>query len=399
MAALRPLLILAVLLLSACASVPERNPVPEELVNVAVSPVNDYARIWGDEVPVDEKRRQEVMRDQMLSTGDAEIFSRDSYALSISGGGAKGAFAAGLLKGWTASGQRPAFSIVTGISTGALIAPFAFLGRHYDDEMEQLYTGITTSDLVKKRSLLKGLTGDAMTDTTPLRELLVKIVDTEMIDEIAAEYNKGRRLLIGTTNIDAKRPVIWNVGKVAAEGTAEAEQLVRDIMLASASIPGAFPPVRIQVEADGQTYDELHVDGGAASQVFLYPAQWDLSLFTRDLGLTGQLHLYVIRNSMLEPRWSAVEPKLKPVLMAAIDTLIRTQGLGDLYRIYLGSVRDDIEFNLAAIPSDFDMEPKEAFDPDYMRALFDLGYENAREGYPWASSPPGIELDIAQPGP
>jgi predicted acylesterase/phospholipase RssA len=399
MAALRPLLILAVLLLSACVSVPERNPVPEELVNVAVSPVNDYARMWGDEAPPDMRRRQNFMRAQMEDTGDADVFSRDNFALLISGGGAKGAFGAGLLKGWTESGDRPEFLAVTGISTGALIAPYAFLGSRYDDEMEGLYTGITTSDLANKRSLLKGLTGDAMMDTEPLRELLVEHVNVEMVEGIAAEYNKGRRLLIGTTNIDAKRPVIWNIGKIAAEGTPEAAQLIRDVMLASASIPGVFPPVRIPVVANGKSYDELHVDGGASSQVFLYPAQMDLGFFSKAIGITGQLHVYVIRNATLEPRWSVVEPKLKPVLAASIDTLIRTQGLGDLYRIYLGSLRDQIEFSLASIPPDFSMASKEIFDPDYMRALFDIGYDMARDGYPWASSPPGVQLQIGQPVP
>jgi predicted acylesterase/phospholipase RssA len=391
------LILITSALVAGCASVPERNPVPEDLVNVAVTPVNDYARMWGDELPSDSGRRQSFMREQMQAANDASFFAADQYALSLSGGGAKGAFGAGLLKGWSEAGDRPEFLVVTGISTGALIAPFAFLGGDYDQEMEDLFTGISTSDLVKKRSLLKGLTGDAMTDTQPLRDLLVEHVDAEMIAEIAEEYSKGRRLLIGTTNLDARRPVIWNIGKIAVEGTDEAAQLIRDVMLASASIPGAFPPVRIQVVADGETYDELHVDGGTSSQVFLYPAQMDLGLFTRTVGISGQLHVYVIRNAMLEPRWSAVNPKLMPVLMASIDTLIRTQGMGDLYRIYLGALRDKIEFRLASIPPEFDMQPKETFDPDYMRALFDLAYGMAQDGYPWMASPPGVDLQIKQP--
>jgi len=390
-------ILIATAQVAGCASVPERKPVPEDLVNVAVSPVNDYARMWGDELPSDSKRRQNFLREQMQAANDAGFFAADQYALSLSGGGARGAFGAGLLKGWSEAGDRPEFLVVTGISTGALLAPFAFLGRDYDQEMEDLYTGISTSDLVEKRSLLRGLTGDAMTDTQPLRDLLVKHIDAEMIAEIAEEYSKGRRLLIGTTNLDAKRPVIWNIGKIAVEGTDEAAQLIRDVMLASVSIPGAFPPVRIEVVADGEIYDELHVDGGTSSQVFLYPAQMDLGYFSRFLGLTGQLHVYVIRNAMLEPHWSAVNPKLRPVLMAAIDTLIRTQGMGDLYRIYLGALRDKIEFRLASIPPEFDMQPTEIFDPDYMRALFDLAYDMAQAGYPWVASPPGIEPRVKQP--
>jgi predicted acylesterase/phospholipase RssA len=282
--------------------------------------------------------------------------------------------------------------IVTGISTGALIAPFAFIGSSYDDELEDLYTTMTTSDLVEKRSLLKGLTGDALADTSPMRELLQNHIDEEMIEEIAQEYARGRRLLIGTTNLDAKRPVIWNIGAIAAVGTAESAQLIRDIMLASASIPGAFPPVRITVQVGEQKYDELHVDGGVSSQVFLYPAQLDLRSAATDLGATGDQRMYVIRNSILQPRWSEVTPKLRPVSLAAISTLIRTQGMGDLYRLYLGAKRDNLAFRLAYIPESFDLEPEEAFDPKYMRALFDLAYELSRDGYDWAVSPPGIVL-------
>ena len=283
-------------------------------------------------------------------------------------------------------------TIVTGISTGALIAPFAFLGSDYDDELERLYTTLSTKDLLKKRSLLGGLLGDALADTQPLKDLLRNKVDDQMIAAIAKEYEKGRRLLIGTTNLDAKRPVIWNIGAIAAVGTEESAQLIRDVMLASASIPGIFPPVRITVRMGEQEYDELHVDGGVTSQVFLYPAHLDMRDAVETVGVSGKTTVYVIRNSDLHPRWSAVKPKLGPVAATSISTLIRTQGIGDLYRIYLGAKRDGINYRLAFIPGDFDLEPEEDFDPKYMRALCDLGYEAARDGYDWAPSPPGIAL-------
>jgi hypothetical protein len=213
-----------------------------------------------------------------------------------------------------------------------------------------------------------------------------------MIAAIAQEYQKGRRLLIGTTNLDAKRPVIWNIGAIAAVGTEESAQLIRDVMLASASIPGIFPPVRITVRVGEQEYDELHVDGGVTSQVFLYPAELDLREAAETVGATGTQTVYVIRNSDLHPHWSEVEPRIGPVAITSINTLIRTQGIGDLYRIYLGAKRDGIPYRLAYIPGDFDLEPDEDFDPKYMRTLFDLGYELARDGYDWATSPPGIVL-------
>ena len=197
----------------------------------------------------------------MEASGEDDVYSRERDYLSISGGGANGAFGAGLLKGWSESGNRPEMTIVTGISTGALIAPFAFLGS----ELELLYTTMSTSELIKKRSLIAGLTSDALADTSPMRELLLKHVDEEIIEKIAQEHTRGRRLLIGTTNLDAKRPVIWNIGAIAAVGTDESAQLIRDVMLASASIPGVFPPVRLKVQVGTQEYDELHVDGGVSS--------------------------------------------------------------------------------------------------------------------------------------
>ena len=328
----------------------------------------------------------------MASRGDEDVYTRPRNYLSISGGGADGAFGAGLLKGWSESGTRPEMWVVTGISTGALIAPFAFIGSEYDDELEDLYTTMSTSDLVKKRSLIAGLTSDAFGDTSPMREVLRKHIDAEMIEEITQEYAKGRRLLIGTTNLDAKRPVIWNIGAIAAVGTDESAQLIRDVILASASIPGMFPPVRITVRIGDEEYDELHVDGGVSSQVFLYPAQVNLQVGAVKLGITSDQTLYIIRNGILEPRWSEVKPKIAPVALSSIYTLIRTQGMGDLYRIYLGAKRDEMSFRLAYIPPDFDLEPEEDFDPKYMRELFDLAYELSRDGYNWSEAPPGVAL-------
>jgi predicted acylesterase/phospholipase RssA len=246
------------------------------------------------------------------------------FYFTISGGGSNGAYAAGLLKGWSESGTRPEMWIVTGISTGALIAPFAFLGSDYDDELEGLYTTLSTKDLVRKRSLLSALTGDAVLDTEPLRNLLQEYVSRDMIAEIARETGRGRRLVIGTTNIDARRPVMWNIGAIAKVGTDEADQLIRDILLASASIPGAFPPVRIPVRVGDEIYDELHVDGGVTSQVFLYPTQLDMREASDMVGITRGQSVFVIRNSRLDARWSEVKPKLVPVALASIDALIRT---------------------------------------------------------------------------
>lgn len=380
------------LALQACVSILPRSAVPEERVEQATIPGGPVARMWGDALPTYLPERMEIIKDQLAASGAADIYTRPRYYLSISGGGANGAFGAGLLKGWSDSGTRPEMWIVTGISTGALIAPFAFLGSDYDDELEALYTTVSTKDLLTKRSLMKGLLRGAFANVQPMRGLLLEYVDKEMIAEIAQEYARGRRLLIGTTNLDAKRPVIWNIGAIAAVGTDESAQLIRDVMMASASIPGIFPPVRITVRVGEQKYDELHVDGGVSSQVFLYPAQLDLRSATGAVGVTSKQTVYVIRNSILSPRWSEVDPKVGPVTRSSIGTLIRTQGMGDLYRIYLGAKRDEISFRLAYIPDDFDHESEEFFDPKYMRALFDFAYDLSRNGYDWKTSPPGIAL-------
>ena len=311
--------------------------------------------------------------------------------LAISGGGANGAFGAGLLAGWTKAGNRPEFRVVTGISTGALIAPFAFLGPEYDAILKKFYTTTSTKDIIKKRLPFSILTADSCAVTTPLRKLLKNIIDVKMLQKIVIEHDKGRRLLIGTTNLDAKRPVIWNIGIIAKSGTPDALQLIRDIMLASASVPGAFNPVYIEVEANGRRYDEIHVDGGTSSQVFLNPAPLDMRWAMEQIGLKGKSRIYVIRNSRIKSDWETVKPGIVHILGHTISTLIRTQGIGDLYRIYLGAQRDGMDYNLAFIPSDFNEKPKEVFDPEYMGKLFDLGYQMAQNGYPWEKAPPGFE--------
>lgn len=390
-----PFLLLALVAgMPACVSVPKRNPVPEQLVEQAEVPNLVGARVWGDELPADIGARIELIRDQLRTSGFAATSDSVSF-LTMSGGGANGAFGAGLLKGWTESGERPEFLIVTGISTGALIAPYAFLGSEYDDELQALYTGIKTSDILKRRALLFGLASDAMSDTSPLRDLLKKHVDRRMVDAVAREYHRGRRLLIGTTNIDTKRPVIWDIGRISTQGTETSRQLIRDIMLASASIPGLFPPVRIAVEADREIYDELHVDGGTSRQVFLHSVPVSFREAAEDLGIEKTRNLYVVRNAILTPRWSAVEPRLLPLLGASVSTLIRSQGLGDIYRIYLGAVRDGTQFKLASVPADFQLTPNEDFDTEYMKLLFELAYDSARNGYDWATFPPGIEVPAA----
>lgn len=379
--------VLMALMAVGCASVPKRNPLPTDLGESATIPGIEAGRIWGDEVP--------YYADEFFAMTPEETqaiypawFGRQQYYLAVSGGGAGGAFGAGLLKGWTEAGDRPEFQLVTGISTGALTAPFAFLGPEYDHVLEEIYTTYGTDDLLHKRGPLNAFTSDAMFNTAKFAGLIERYFDDEVIEALAEEGRRGRALNIGTTNLDVERPVIWRITAIAASDHPDRAELIRKIILASASIPAAFPPVVIEVEANGQAFDELHVDGGTSSQVFLYPAaiRWDRVL--EKFESPAQPQVFVIRNSRIDPYAAHVNRKLMPIASRSIGALIRSQGVGDLYRIFSMAERDGLDFNLAYIPAAFDDVPDELFDVEWMRKLFDLGYEMGKGGYLWNKAPP-----------
>jgi predicted acylesterase/phospholipase RssA len=320
------------------------------------------------------------------------IYGKPHAYLAISGGGANGAFGAGFVVGWTAAGTRPEFTMVTGVSTGALIAPFAFLGAEYDDELEELYTTMSMQDVAVMRGFIKGLLGDAMADTTPLRALIERYVSGDVIEAIAVQHRRGRRLWIGTANLDVGRPVIWDLGAIAASGSPTRARLVHDVLQASAAIPVAFPPVLIPVEAGGQAYDEMHVDGGTAQQVFVYPTEMNWPRIVRRLDAVGRPTVYVIRNAFLEADFNGVPRKVLPIASRSVQSLIRTQGLGDLYQIYALCLRDGNDFKLAHIPAEFTEQAVEDFDPVYMARLFAHAHEEAKIGYNWRTEPPGFGI-------
>ena len=311
--------------------------------------------------------------------------------LAISGGGDKGAFGAGLLCGWTTAGNRPVFKAVTGISTGALIAPFAFLGPKYDYILREVYTKISPKDVLKPRSIFTAaFFEDALADNAPLRRLIKRYVTEDILQEISREHERGRLLLIMTTNLDARKSVIWNMGKIAASGHPEALDLFTNIMLASAAIPAAFPPMMFDVEVNGKQYQEMHVDGGAMKQVFLYPPALKARAVSEQAGVFREKNLYLIRNARLDPDWAEVERRTFSIATRAISSLIQTQGIGDLYKIYAETQRDGIDYNLAYIPKSFNVPHKENFGTEYMNKLFQTGYDLAVEGYRWEKAPPGL---------
>ena len=382
------LVALLVGLVQGCATPPERNPLPQDLYDKSQVLGIPSARYWGDEAPPYAESMMSMSSEELRARYPA-LANRPLSILAISGGGSNGAFGAGLLNGWSDAGTRPEFGFVTGISTGSLIAPFAYLGSAYDDVIKEIYTTYSSKDLVKERGIFGIFEIDALDDTAPLRAKLAEYVDEAMMQAIADEHRRGRILLLGTTNLDAGRPVIWNIGEIAISGAPGALDLIRDAMLASVSIPVAFPPTMMEVEADGQRYDEMHVDGGITRQSFLFSFGVDNKTLVQRLGAVGQTKVYVIRNAMLDPKWQAVDRSIVDIAGRSVDSLIRTQGIGDLYREYLGVKHYGFDYNLAYIPESFDVESKEMFDPHYMGELYQLGYDLARRGYPWEEAPPG----------
>jgi Patatin-like phospholipase len=380
------------LILHGCTTPPRLAAVPVELQDEARIPGIDNIRyrVGKGEDSLAREGMESVRREQayLASIGQKGPLPPAIF-LAISGGGDNGAFGAGLLNGWSAAGDRPQFKLVTGVSTGALTAPFAFLGSEYDVMLEEFYTTTSTIDIMEARGLLSVVTSDALNDNRPLWNQLEKHVTRDLLNAIAAEYEKGRLLLVATVDFDARHPIIWNLTKIAASSDPKALELFRAVMIASAAIPVAFPPVMIDVEAGGQQFQEMHVDGGTMGQVFIYPPSLNLKSTARQMGIERERKLYIIRNSRLDPDWVSVERKTLTIIERAINSLVQSQGIGDLYRIFAITQRDEVDYNLAYIPATFNASRDELFDPVYMGQLFKVGYELAAKGYRWQKIPPG----------
>lgn len=378
---------------TACATLTRLPAVPPELATKAapVIPNSRYLVLRETATFADVARASADKERAWLAANGHQGPPPSPSMLVISGGGDDGAFAAGLLNGWTASGHRPEFQVVSGISTGALIAPFAFLGPKYDPVLTRLYTTVAQRDIFKPRNLIVAFFGDAMTDTAPLSNMVRREVNQALLDAIAAEYAKGRILLVGTTNLDTMEPVIWNMTAIAASGDPRAADLFSKILLASSAIPAAFPPVMIDVTVDGASYQEMHVDGGTTAQLFAYPP----SFHADQLATAGKPTLYIIRNARLDPDWASVHRRTILIAGRAVTALIQTQGVGDLYRVYATAQRDGVDYNLASIPPSFREPHAVQFNTAYMRALYKTGYDAAASGYPWQKAPPGFAADLA----
>ena len=316
--------------------------------------------------------------------------------LALSGGGARGAFGAGLLTGWTRSGTRPRFAAVTGISTGALMGTFAFLGPQYDGELERFYTATTDADIFADRGV-SGLLRDAVKDSGPLKRLIERTMDERILDAVAGEHHRGRRFLVGTTNLDSARLVVWDMGAIAASGRPDRQQRFRDVLLASASVPMVFPPVYFPVEWEGKTYWQMHVDGGAAVIVFL--SGFVIDELNRMTGLKAErgdaaVDFYIVLNDVLGDRVpeEPVEPTLLGIAEGVVRSLSTAATVTQLVRLYRATRGIGFGFHFASIPADYPYRlPAIHFEPEKMRHLFDYSQALAAGGYPWAELPPSLD--------
>ncbi len=393
MTRIRLALVCTLLCLAGCSTLP-RNAVPTDLMSEAIIPgMPEVRAAWGRsgaavEADLTLSFKQESPTDFPVGPDGYVHYAH----LALSGGGANGAFGAGFLNGWTKSGKRPIFKIVTGVSTGALMAPFAFLGPDYDDALREFYTTTQSRNIFQRLSILPQLLGgESFADTGPLRTLIAQHVDAEFLRRIARAHEGGRRLYMGTTDLDSQRFVVWNMGLIATSGRPEALELFRTVMLASASVPVAFPPVFFDVEAGGRHYDEMHVDGGVMANVFYNGGFFSFSAARAGVGRgMGREDIYIIHNGQLLPVPEQTTRSLRGIALRVFDSATKAAFIGDLFRIYSIAVREQAGFFWVTIPEGVELVGEQLFDPVLMGELYEFGYRNAVAGQTWMTEPPGL---------
>ena len=380
------------LLVSGCASAIPRNGISSaKLAETAEIPGMPGVRFWADEVPrnpLAEVRRRTAHMPPVGLHAKTRNGRKVIETLALSGGGADGAFGAGVLAGWTKRGDRPEFEVVTGVSAGAIIAPFAYLGPSEDEKLRVIWTQYKQDQVVTPEILSGLLGGPALASTAPLQDLIAQYIDRRFLDRIAAQYKRGRVLLVLTTNLDAQRPVVWNMGEIALNRSPRATELFRQVILASAAIPAAFPPVKIEVEAGGKMYDELHVDGGTTREVFVSPVEAPLSAFNSLYPNPPLRRYFVIKNGKATPVQEVVTPTTLQIAARSISTLIKSQNQGELYKIYRVALDGGADFNFMAVPPSFRLQTKELYDPHYQAALYAEGLAEGQRNI-WMKAPPG----------
>lgn len=318
--------------------------------------------------------------------------------LAVSGGGSGGAFSVGVLKAWSDRGDRPEFDIVSGVSTGALIAPYAFLGSAYDKPLVDLYIGGIAKELVAIDFLPQALLGASLLKQEPLRAMVERYLTRDVMARIASEHRKGRRLLVLTSNLDSQRAVIWNMGAIAASGRPDALKLLQDVIIASASIPGLFPAVLIKVRSGSQSFEEMHSDGGSASAILTFPEGWMADPEVGAWPKGHKLNMYIIVNNALIPEFSATRNNTFSVMARANSSLIKSQARSALLATYDYAQKNGIRFRVASIDTQVPYKVTDPFNTDYMRAVYRLGYAEMANDSLWKERPVFTKtLAAAQP--
>jgi predicted acylesterase/phospholipase RssA len=368
---LRPAVLLGTLALAACASLPRTPYTAADASSSRVLSL-DGLRRYMDE-PAANFRPEK-----------GDLSATKTY-LALSGGGADGAYGVGVLNGWTAAGTRPVFSVVSGVSTGGLIAPFAFLGSQYDDTLREVYTSGIAESLLDDPSIMRALFGSGLFGNSRLRELVARYVGPEILAAVAREHARGRRLLVVTTDLDTQRTAIWDMGKIATIGSSEALQLFRDVMAASASIPLVFPPILIEAEGQGRRFQEMHVDGGVTAPVLTLP---DALMFHNRLSGNRRLDIYILVNKKIERTFELVPNGTIDVASRSLSSITQSQTRSVIFSTYDFARRNRLGFRLSYIERDYPSSSSKGFDTAYMRALYQYGYEKAAAGRAWSSELP-----------
>jgi hypothetical protein len=375
--------------LTACGTIDRPDPIPLRLVSDQIAPTVDPRIRAGDEQKLAELTREFTTE---LSS------NRDLNVLALSGGGANGAYGAGVLVGWTQAGTRPQFDIVTGISTGALAAPFAFLGSDWDDELRTAYASGQAEGILGPRGLA-AFVAPSLFSPAKLKQLVDDNVTPELLRAIAAEHARGRRLLVITTNLDGEESVIWDMGVLATQGDEQALILFRRVLVASASIPGVFPPVMIAGLTEGRLVEEMHVDGGV-NMPFLATPEAMLN-WTNPRRGTGRHAIYVLVNGQVSRDYQVVRGRLPDIMMRTYDSMTKASLRTHLVANAVFAQRNGVNFQVAAIPADITASSLN-FRAASMQAMFERGRESAAAGQAWAplnegnsvgALPPAVEVE------
>jgi len=364
----------AMLILAGCSSLPRTSYTATDAASSRMLDLKDLRRYSDEPAPKFDKERHLNLR------------AGPRNYLALSGGGEDGAYGAGVLNGWTKAGTRPEFSTVSGVSTGALIAPFAFLGPSYDATLRQIYTSGVAGSLLDTPNILNALFGSGLFGNTHLRELVARYVDQDVLAGIAAEHGKGRGLFIVTTNLDSQRTVIWDMGRIASIGSSKALSLFRDVMAASASVPVIFPPMLIDAKANGNRFQEMHVDGSVTAPILTLPEAFLLRNATLIQG--PRTNIYILINNKLERDFRLIPSSTVDIAARASASATKTLTRSVIYETYEFARRNNLGFNLTYVGKDMPSSNSPGFETSYMRALYQYGYDKARAGDFWAKKPP-----------